>query len=157
MTPPDFVERDRRSIAEVAARGVCTPYEKEYIRKDGTLVPVFIGVANFEDSPEEGVCFVLDLTERKKLEQQFLRAQRMEGIGTLAGGIAHDLNNVLSPIMMSLEVLRMRFPGAENREMLDILRDCVKSPSSSDFSTCTNWRNGVESLGCRTKNRIRVI
>jgi PAS domain S-box-containing protein len=121
MTPPDFVERDRRSIAEVAARGVCTPYEKEYIRKDGTLVPVFIGVANFEDSPEEGVCFVLDLTERKKLEQQFLRAQRMEGIGTLAGGIAHDLNNVLSPIMMSLEVLRMRFPGAENREMLDIL------------------------------------
>ena len=48
-----------------------------------------------------------DITERKNLEQQFLRAQRMESIGTLAGGIAHDLNNVLAPILMSIELLRM--------------------------------------------------
>jgi nitrogen-specific signal transduction histidine kinase/ActR/RegA family two-component response regulator len=60
----------------------------------------------FQDNPNEGVAFVLDLTERKKLEQQFLRAQRMESIGTLAGGIAHDLNNVLAPIMMSIDLLK---------------------------------------------------
>lgn len=48
-----------------------------------------------------------DHSERKKLEQQFLRAQRMESIGTLAGGIAHDLNNILAPIMMSIEILQM--------------------------------------------------
>ena len=47
-----------------------------------------------------------DITERKKLESHFLRAQRMESIGTLAGGIAHDLNNVLTPIIMSLKLLR---------------------------------------------------
>jgi len=49
-----------------------------------------------------------DVTEQKKLEAQFLRAQRMESIGTLAGGIAHDLNNVLSPVLMATHVLRMR-------------------------------------------------
>jgi PAS domain S-box-containing protein len=47
-----------------------------------------------------------DVTERKQLEEQFLRAQRMEGIGQLAGGIAHDLNNILTPIMMSIELLK---------------------------------------------------
>ena len=47
-----------------------------------------------------------DLTEQKLLEARYLRAQRMESIGTLAGGIAHDLNNVLTPIMMSIEMLK---------------------------------------------------
>jgi PAS domain S-box-containing protein len=53
-----------------------------------------------------------DLTEQKKMEAQYLRAQRMESIGTLAGGIAHDLNNVLAPIMMSIELLK--FDAAED-------------------------------------------
>ncbi len=48
-----------------------------------------------------------DLTAQKKLEAQYLRAQRMESIGTLAGGIAHDLNNMLAPIMMSIELLKL--------------------------------------------------
>lgn len=48
-----------------------------------------------------------DLTEQKKVEAQYLRAQRLESIGTLAGGIAHDLNNVLTPIMMSIELLKL--------------------------------------------------
>ena len=48
-----------------------------------------------------------DITERKKTEAQFLRAQRMESIGTLAGGVAHDLNNVLAPIMMAVDLLRL--------------------------------------------------
>jgi PAS domain S-box-containing protein len=54
-----------------------------------------------------------DVTERKRLEMQFLRAQRLESLGTLAGGIAHDLNNVLAPILISIELLRMddRDPG----------------------------------------------
>jgi len=47
-----------------------------------------------------------DITEKKKIEAQFMRAQRMEGIGTLAGGIAHDLNNILTPIMLSIETLK---------------------------------------------------
>jgi signal transduction histidine kinase len=48
-----------------------------------------------------------DITEKKKIEAQFMRAQRMESIGTLAGGIAHDLNNILAPIMMSIDILKL--------------------------------------------------
>ena len=105
-TPPEYVDLDRHCMEEIAIRGDCAPYEKEFIRKDGSRVHILVGAAAFEDSPEEGVCFVLDLTDRKKLEHQFLRAQRMESIGTLAGGIAHDLNNILAPILMSIGVLK---------------------------------------------------
>ena len=59
-----------------------------------------------------------DVTEKKTLEAQFLRTQRMESIGTLAGGIAHDLNNVLSPIMMGVELLQMRTQDAASLKML---------------------------------------
>ncbi len=59
-----------------------------------------------------------DITEKKTLEAQFLRTQRMESIGTLAGGIAHDLNNVLSPIMMGVELLQMRTQDPASLKML---------------------------------------
>lgn len=60
-----------------------------------------------------------DISDRKRLESQFLRAQRMESIGTLAGGIAHDLNNALSPIVMSIDLLRERFQERESQMLLD--------------------------------------
>ena len=61
-----------------------------------------------------------DITETKKLESQFLRAQRLESIGTLASGIAHDLNNILSPILMATGILRGSVsPG--DRQMVDII------------------------------------
>jgi two-component system sensor kinase len=65
-----------------------------------------------------------DTTEKKKLEAQFLRAQRMESIGTLAGGIAHDINNVLLPILMSVEILKDELPA---QQRLSILGDLERS------------------------------
>lgn len=121
LTPPEYVDADRLALEQLRITGTCTPYEKEFYRKDGTRVPILIGSATFEDCPEEGVCFIVDLTERKKLEQQFLRAQRMESIGTLAGGVAHDLNNALGPIIMALDLLRMRFPDIASQELIDII------------------------------------
>jgi PAS domain S-box-containing protein len=126
MTPPEYADNDRRRLEEIAAEGVCAPFEKEFIRKDGSRVPVLMGVAAFEDNPEEGVCYVLDLTERKKLEHQFLRAQRMEGIGTLAGGIAHDLNNILTPIMMSIDILKLTATDPQAKNILATIEVCAK-------------------------------
>lgn len=62
-----------------------------------------------------------DVTERHALLQQFLRAQRMESIGALAGGIAHDLNNVLAPILMSVQLLRDEVTSAEGVELLEAM------------------------------------
>jgi PAS domain S-box-containing protein len=60
-----------------------------------------------------------DVTERKKLETQLLRAQRMESIGTLAGGVAHDLNNVLTPILLSIELLASKMTNEEDRRLIE--------------------------------------
>jgi len=226
MTPPEYADIDARALEDVVSTGACTPFEKEFIRKDGSQVSVLVGAATFEDNRDEGVAFALDLTERKRaagqiaeqavlldeardgilmrdidgtihswnkgaeriygwtrqeaiggnvcdfyvsdqnefvqnnkvllgagewqgelrhltkdgrtitvdghwtlmrdeegnprsvlcinsdvtekknIEAQFMRAQRMESIGTLAGGVAHDLNNILAPIMMAIEILK---------------------------------------------------
>jgi PAS domain S-box-containing protein len=74
------------------------------------------------EEPKAVLMINTDITEKKRIEDQALRSQRMESIGSLAGGIAHDLNNVLSPIMMSLEVLQMKYPDEESKVWLQILQ-----------------------------------
>ncbi|HVF43051.1 MAG TPA: PAS domain S-box protein [Pyrinomonadaceae bacterium] len=76
------------------------------------------------DSGEPRSILVIDtdITERRKIEQQLLRAQRMESIGTLAGGIAHDLNNILSPILMSIQMLQMRTTDEGSQQWLRMLQ-----------------------------------
>ncbi len=76
-------------------------------------------VRDGKDEPESVFVIDTDITEHRKLEQQFLRAQRMESIGTLAGGIAHDLNNILTPISMAVELLKMRVSDERSTELLD--------------------------------------
>ena len=69
LTPPEDRDRTHRAMAEMKSAGSFRPYEKEYIRKDGSRVPVLLGAAAFEGSETEGVAFVLDLTERKRVEE----------------------------------------------------------------------------------------
>ncbi len=71
-----------------------------------------------------------DITEHKKLEQQFLRAQRMESIGTLAGGIAHDLNNILQPITLAMDFLRSQLPDPTSQSMLDLVSENARRATS---------------------------
>jgi PAS domain S-box-containing protein len=69
LTPAEWRERDERAVAELRSTGTFQPFEKEYFRKDGSRVPVLIGGALFEQSRNEGVAFVLDLTLRKCAEE----------------------------------------------------------------------------------------
>ena len=70
LTPPEWRDRDeRRHLPELKMTGSLQPFEKEYFRKDGSRVPVLIGAATFEEGGNQGVAFVLDLTERKRAEQ----------------------------------------------------------------------------------------
>ena len=68
MSPPDWHERRLHVLEELAMTGTALPYEKEYFRKDGSRVPILIGVATLEEGKNRGVAFVLDLTERKAAE-----------------------------------------------------------------------------------------
>jgi PAS domain S-box-containing protein len=79
-------------------------------------------VRDEQGEPKSILIINTDITEQKRMESQFLRAQRMESIGTLAGGIAHDLNNVLSPILMSIDMLQLKTTDESSRKWLEVLR-----------------------------------
>lgn len=95
-----------------------------------------------------------DITEKKQFETQMRRAQRLESIGTLAGGIAHDLNNILTPIMLSLEILSVRFPDEKTAEILSMLKSSVKRGSDM-VRQVLGFARGTE--GERTIIQVRHI
>jgi PAS domain S-box-containing protein len=68
LTPPEWRDRDEHRLPELKVTGSLQPFEKEYFRKNGSRVPVLIGATTFEEGGNQGVAFVLDLTERKRAE-----------------------------------------------------------------------------------------
>ncbi|MBI3887322.1 MAG: PAS domain S-box protein [Opitutae bacterium] len=92
-------------------------------RKDGTLFTEEVTIAPVRDQTGAIAHYVAvkqDITEKKSLEKQLFQTQRLEGIGLLASGIAHDLNNVLAPISLSIELLRVQYPGDDQKlEMIE--------------------------------------
>ena len=98
MTPPECNLRDMNALAEIARSGRCVPYEKEYIRKDGSRVPILLGAAGLGGG-NDGVAFAIDLTERKQAEERLARAAlilanvRDSVIVTDANGIVNYWND----------------------------------------------------------------
>ncbi len=107
LTPTEWLVRHEREwIPELRRTGIVQPYEKEYFRKDGSRVPVLVGGALFEKGGEEGVAFVLDLTEGKRVAEalremqiQLEHANRVATLGQLTASIAHEVSQ---PITASL-------------------------------------------------------
>jgi PAS domain S-box-containing protein len=99
MTAPDYAERDAAALAELEERGVCTPFEKEFLRRDGSRVPILIGYAELEHDPLRAIGFVLNLTERKQAEEEW-RA--------FIDATAHDLRNPLTTILGQTQLLQRR-------------------------------------------------
>jgi len=100
LTPLEWRDRDEQQLVpELKMTGSLQPFEKEFFRKDGSRVPVLIGVATFEEGGDQGVAFVLDLTERKRaadalraLQMELAHANRLATMGQLAASIAHEVN-----------------------------------------------------------------
>lgn len=99
--------------------------ELRQVTKDGREITVESRRTLVRDeagAPKSVLAINADITEKKRLETQFLRAQRMESIGTLAGGVAHDLNNILAPILMAVEMLQLKLADEESQRWLAILQ-----------------------------------
>ena len=92
-----------RWLPELKMTGSLQPFEKEYFRKDGSRVPVLIGVATFEEGGNQGVAFVLDLTERKsaeeklrQLESDLAHMNRVSMMGELAASLSHEITQPIA-------------------------------------------------------------
>jgi len=98
-------------------------------RKDGEEYQEEMTITPLFDEAGEITHFIAikqDITEQKELEQKFHRAQRLESIGTLASGVAHDLNNVLSPIIMSSDLMKVQTEDAHFKDMLDMIKESAQ-------------------------------
>jgi PAS domain S-box-containing protein len=96
MTPAEYRDADAHAIAELKRTGVDTPYEKEFIRKDGSRVAVLIGAATYDDARHRGIAFVVDVTDRRHAERALRDADRRKD--EFLGMLSHELRNPLAPI-----------------------------------------------------------
>jgi PAS domain S-box-containing protein len=147
LTPDEWHDRDEQTIAELKATGIFQPFEKEYFRKDGSRVPVLLGGALFERSGNEGVAFVLDLSEQKRAEEklqetqqtlyttqvELARVSRLTTMGELAASIAHEVNQPLTAVTNNANVcLRLHSnrtlePAVLRRALEEIVADASRA------------------------------
>ena len=111
-------------------------------------------------NPQSFLVVNTDITEKKQLENQFLRAQRLESLGTLAGGIAHDLNNIFTPILAVTQILLLRLPDLDKnlQELLNICQSNVRRGADlvKQILTFTRGAEGEKGI-IQVKHLIREI
>ena len=143
LTPAEWRDLDNRAVAEARATGTSQPYEKEYFRKDGTRVPILIGGAIFEWKRDEGVAFIVDMTDLKRAEEKLRSSERrlldaqmelahvnrVSTIGQLTASIAHEVNQPLAGVIANADAclrwLEREIPDldAARRSVEWIIRD----------------------------------
>ncbi|MBD1909378.1 response regulator [Leptolyngbya sp. FACHB-8] len=112
---------------ELALSGQTVTFDSTLTREGHLHHFEFAYVPHFDDDEVQGTYVLMqDVTERKQLERQLLRSQRMESLGTLASGIAHDLNNVLTPILMSVQLLAMKHKDEQSQQWLKLVERNTK-------------------------------
>ena len=106
LTPPESRVASERAVAQLRATGTCDVFEKEYVRRDGSRVPTLVGAAAVDGPGSETVAFVLDLTERKRAEEERERLRQVQGdlaymsrvatMGELAASLAHEIKQPIA-------------------------------------------------------------
>jgi PAS domain S-box-containing protein len=142
MTPLEYSETEKLALEQIRATGVCEPFEKEYIRKDGSRLPVIIGAADINDSPSvSGVTCVMDISQRKKMEQEILelnqdletriseRTKALQEVNkeleSFSYSVSHDLRAPLRAIHGYTQMLFEDYESKFDQEAMRLL-DAIK-------------------------------
>jgi two-component system sensor kinase len=131
--------------------------ELRHITRSGREMIVesrWTSVGNEAGQPKSILIVSTDVTEKNKLETQLLRSQRMDSLGTLAGGIAHDINNLLTPIIMGVDLLKMNLPPEQRTAILADLKNCA-ARGADMMKHILSFARGVK--GERTFLRLRHV
>ncbi len=118
ITPTEFLPLDEEHVAEARARGACTPYQKQYVRKDGTRVWVLVGYVLLEPERERSVAFVLDISEQKKAEEALQRSEERFSSVFRVGPLAIGMSEISSGRLIDVNESCLEFFGYEREEML---------------------------------------
>ena len=123
LTPPEWLDSTAGALKEISTTGAAQPYEKEYLRKDGSRVPVLIGAAALDQRGDQVVTFVLDLTERKRVEGaarqmqlELAHANRVATMGQLSASIAHEVKQPIGAVSLYAEIA-LRWLGRQPPEL----------------------------------------
>jgi two-component system, cell cycle sensor histidine kinase and response regulator CckA len=121
---PDDREKVAHAVRQTLEAGQPYSLDHRVVRPDGEVRVVHERAEVIRDGAgraSQMVGTVQDITEQKRIEAEFLRAQRLDSVGALASGMAHDLNNALSPILMGIQLIRRQAQDPETREMLTVM------------------------------------
>lgn len=110
------------------AQGEARSEQRHFLPQRGEIVVArrAVVVRGESGAPKSVLLVLSDITDAKKVEAQFLRTQRLENLGSLASGVAHDLNNVLTPILMASQMLRESARQPHERELVQLVADSAK-------------------------------
>ncbi|HEV8498776.1 MAG TPA: ATP-binding protein, partial [Gemmatimonadaceae bacterium] len=147
--PDDYLEDVRARQAHADQGYFGKPREVVRLSKDGRRVPVLIATAPLlgrDGRPTAHIAVYTDLTERKLLEEQLRQSQKMEAIGTLAGGVAHDFNNILTVISSYANLLLAAGPDANDRADLEEISTAARRATALTRQLLTFTRRDVVRL-----------
>ena len=99
LIPPEWDMANDPIMDELLTTSIAPPFEAEFMKKDGSRVPILVGGALFDGMPNEGVAFVVDLTDRKRAEAELMHASRVATVGQLSASIAHEVNQPIAAVL----------------------------------------------------------
>jgi len=129
LVHPDFHDFVRKRIEKTLRTGESNPLVEElFVRLDGSTVPVESVCISFSYFGEKALLVIIrDISERRRMQDEFLKAQKLESLGVLAGGIAHDFNNILTGILGNLSIARLQL--GDSPKIIKRLDECEKAAS----------------------------
>lgn len=132
ITPPEFRDLDLKAIDSLNRTGICPPWEKEYFRRDGSRVPVMVGVSMLDNSSSECICFVLDMTEQRKIQEQLRHAKEEADAANQAkslflANMSHEIRTPMNAIIGLTELVLDSPLTPRQRDHLTAVADSAES------------------------------
>ncbi len=113
ITPQQWHRSDDLALEQLIEHGASVPYEKEYVLRDGSVLPILIGGIRLKPEPLEWMCYVVNLSDRKRADEADMEKRRLQAQSAVVNQIAHELNNPLAALTFVLEALRMKTSTAD--------------------------------------------